>query len=464
MLKREVRGGWYSDCLNNGLHCCLFRDFSIRIFDLFNSKVVEVPLPEIHSELKENVLFLRMYYKNSTIYLAGQGHISGDALLWNSVDKEWVTLVKSFGTNVLVFADDYLYVTTQGDEVRIFNLEGRLLYPIKQQIGVNGIRLVLPGDKIITGDETYNGSQEWYNVAEFTPLDDYELIAGQSYSDGTIITTRMQRKKVEPGDCKFIRFYKLDSQICIAIVKQLENKAVFYWFNESELVDFPDDITIPIPPDPNPIPPNPNPGDEMKLPADVLNTRDRFIQKFPWPLHNEDEFREWFGRMLQQIVFEHPDEGYGWKSADGPPSKDVMANNQVSPRRLIGWDMFTGVGTGTPIMVPSPDSMDITGQTFIPVAGWNYLGSIPNPSPIPPTNPALEIRVTALEATVKDLQNQINNIKQVMIAHGTNIALRTSGGFYQTAEDGGGLRASQQPVATDRTTPGAWETYGVEKQ
>lgn len=139
----------------------------------------------------------------------------------------------------------------------------------------------------------------------------------------------------------------------------------------------------------------------MKLPPAVLATRDRYVAMFPlWDTPGdptaEDRARQWTLGLISQIVYEHPGQGYGSKRADPgrPLSKDAIAQQTETATsgaaratgkgkqapatrtylQLLGWDLLTGAGSGSPQLVPDPDSMDITGQVFEPVAGADVIG------------------------------------------------------------------------------------------
>ena len=109
----------------------------------------------------------------------------------------------------------------------------------------------------------------------------------------------------------------------------------------------------------------------MKLPAEVLMTRDRYVKAFPmWNVPPSEEAEErarvWTLGLIAQINFDNGTV-YGSKraSATRPLSKDGMASREGG--KLLCWDMLSGAGTGAPSVNDNPDSMDITGQIFEPV-------------------------------------------------------------------------------------------------
>src|SRR5262245_7779106 len=110
----------------------------------------------------------------------------------------------------------------------------------------------------------------------------------------------------------------------------------------------------------------------MRLSAEVRSVVARFVavrpipQGDPGPDH-EELTRQWSTQLAEQIAFEQPQFGIGKKRADPnrPISKDAIA--RADGARLLAWDILTGTGTGHPMLVDDPDSIDITGQVFVPV-------------------------------------------------------------------------------------------------
>ncbi len=129
----------------------------------------------------------------------------------------------------------------------------------------------------------------------------------------------------------------------------------------------------------------------MKLPSNVLATRDRYVAAFPmWSVPEsqaDDTARKWTLGLIAQVNWEHPNEGYGSKRADAgrPLSKDSLA--QKVGAQILNWDMLSGTGTGHPTLVPNPDSLDISDQIWEFVQGRDVLAgqpAPPNPTPVPP--------------------------------------------------------------------------------
>ncbi len=119
-----------------------------------------------------------------------------------------------------------------------------------------------------------------------------------------------------------------------------------------------------------------------------------------------DEQRRALTKMVvEQTVFEFPKDGWGWKSASPtrPPSKDCIARRGANYFVCYDWQSGTTRKPRWPFLLN-----DITGQTWIDVAGRNHLGADspdlpPPPDPPPATDPAL----AALAARVATLEKSV---------------------------------------------------------
>ncbi len=100
---------------------------------------------------------------------------------------------------------------------------------------------------------------------------------------------------------------------------------------------------------------------------------DSMYEKFKSLAHGtDDQRRELTRKIIQQLVFEFPSRGYGWKSAGRgrPPSKDAIAI--VVGGHLYGWDWQNGGSRKRQVQAGSR-SENLAGQVFIPVGGVNHL-------------------------------------------------------------------------------------------
>jgi hypothetical protein len=144
--------------------------------------------------------------------------------------------------------------------------------------------------------------------------------------------------------------------------------------------DVPPPVLIP-PVDPRPKPPVLT--QTFRMAADVQETVRAVFQKVAH-LHRgtDEERREGTRIIVEQVVFSHPNQGWGWKASgpNSPPSKDAIA--RLVNGRLYYMDLINGA---TRELVDLNGEMgDITGQHFITVNGVNHLGSVPPPVITPP--------------------------------------------------------------------------------
>lgn len=116
------------------------------------------------------------------------------------------------------------------------------------------------------------------------------------------------------------------------------------------------------------------------------------IDKHPGNL--EEAARELTGRMVEQLLFSKPDEGYCWKSGDPnrPPSKDSVARTFNG---FWGYDMYAASGANgpkffNPYPPPVNDLSNPMQHVILPPEAnlevKNWLG-LPIPVPVPPIPP-----------------------------------------------------------------------------
>ncbi len=163
-----------------------------------------------------------------------------------------------------------------------------------------------------------------------------------------------------------------------------------------------------------------------KLSTDAQALIRRFAEKFPVPV-SEDDCRTWVHRLAEQFRFAYGP-GWGHKRADPyrPLSSDVMAYQEAAV--FVGYDVILNAGTPDRRLVTDGDSLDLTGQVFVPVEPVDHLGGtvpVPTPEPTPTPEPcacrfaatdlsavlarleALEVRQAAVEASLDDMDAPI---------------------------------------------------------
>lgn len=218
-------GGWYGDNTLQRDYVSLHRDSHI----VCNGKRIELPPGQ------SNLLQLVCLNWRGQVLIAGQGQKNNN---WLWKDNKWIDLGPSFGTFSCTFGPSNLYIVCGNNLYYLYDLEAdKKSNSISRVIGANGIRYINFNqalDGIITGDRTYGPSP--YNLSQWTSYQD--LVLGQSYIDGAVLIRNGIQYKIESGDTEFLRLHYDGFNIAISIVKMLENRTVFYWFDINELNQF----------------------------------------------------------------------------------------------------------------------------------------------------------------------------------------------------------------------------------
>jgi hypothetical protein len=98
--------------------------------------------------------------------------------------------------------------------------------------------------------------------------------------------------------------------------------------------------------------------------------------------------------ICEQLAFERPQDGFGKKRAD--PGRPISRTRSPGRSTVGSWRGHArGAGTGHPALVDDPDSMDITGQVFVPVTARDHLETAPPPQPVQPPEPVQPLQSSA---------------------------------------------------------------------
>lgn len=153
-----------------------------------------------------------------------------------------------------------------------------------------------------------------------------------------------------------------------------------------------------------------------------------FAARFPPPGHNEDELRDhWTPRLVEQMVFSFPGEGWCWKSTSpgSRPSSDVIAR-QVGGG-MWGYDLIPNAGTAAWRLDAHAGPIDLRTQAPIRMNPVNHLGAgtppveppAPPPAPQPPpvTPPA---NLGPVLAELQALRAEVQALRDAAAAHEQN--------------------------------------------
>lgn len=378
MTRLSFPGGFYCDGLPSGEHAVLFPGSHLQ------THRGRIDLPG------EDVLYLRITNIGG-FKIAGQGHQSGLAWLWDSADGQW----RSFGL-------------THGQSPVIFDAQGNL--QVFRYSGPNtssqGYRYVAEDGRIVTGDETYADPSR--QIWEYTTLAGVTI--GQGGQGGCEVLLP-ERRRLEPGDTRFIRVSEKDGLFSIAIVKPGE--AVLLWATRAELAQLP---LVDSPAPPIDVPPVPQEPPSM---ADVLETLKAERAKYPTdrPLTPAE-----LGALLNAVAWAHKDEGVGLEKKTGgfnvpqPKTGIPVASDILRFPGNVGRDVL-GDADGAAVPVwgdPGPADP----ATFVaPVDPAVTPQPAPDPAPTPDPEPApfatselQQIQCGLLMQIVAELQKQTTSL------------------------------------------------------
>lgn len=451
MITRYIQGAWYTDVLQlSEYFAALFSQQNIK----FNAGL-ELSLPG-HLD----VLYLRYHHNGSNYFVAGQQQDSGNCVI--SLLGNWTNLGPTHGISPVAFYGNNLFVVRSGNLIEVYDLTNLSKSPsrIEMQVGVNGIRFVTT-TKIWTGDETYDGSQTPWNLAEWTLLEGSpNIYIGQGYNGGAIayFEDDQSRHVVETGDCKWIRAYRDGDNISVAIVKQPENRAKVAWLTVQELRALPlESGEVPVPP--------PDGDKTMELPKYAHDVVVQLYNKYPELANgNDDQRRELTHRIVQTINARGTTQ-YGHKQQKGgPPSKDTIG---LQSNGLQLWDLFNG-GTREPNPHPIHSFLgDPNTQEIITLGPHDWAEEENGGTTPPPDNGTCsnEARVTKLEQDLKQLRKEFEDLRArfdqadaTVIHAGDSIALRSQRGKYLRDD------WDKNVGMFDRDSAGSGETYRVDRK
>lgn len=218
LTRKEFPGGTYSDARTDGSYAVLMPHSSVL------TQEGSLPLPP--AELAANgigPLYIRVT-ESGPFKFAGQSHAGLGTWEWSQFG--WHLLGPACGVSPV-----------------IYDLSN-VLHISDCSVGSQGWRYIdeITG-KLVTGDATYADKDN--KIWEYTRHGNVTVGQGEK---GCIAIRGADRRMLEVGDCRFVRFNRSGDQLSIAMVKLTENKSVIIWLTESELSTFPLETVDPPPP------------------------------------------------------------------------------------------------------------------------------------------------------------------------------------------------------------------------
>jgi hypothetical protein len=274
----------------------------------------------------------------------------------------------------------------------MYDSTGTLHIATSEHNGSQGWRYESETGELVTGDHSLNDRRSLGLALGIKDLWEFSHFGGVTIGQGDPpkgchVLIDGSRRMLEPGDTSFIRVRYIHGLWAIAMTK-LGVEAVIRWMTRAELMML--DVINATTPQPPTEPDKPEPPmPDHAFPHSAL--LQRFAAKFPLPQGqpgdaHENRCRDWCRQFAEQVRFTTGDEDWGVKRAAGPQSKDTIAENRGNGKMIV-FDLMTGAGTGHPTLNVHPHGEEVgDGQTFIPVAPVDHLGSGPVPPPSPSTH------------------------------------------------------------------------------
>lgn len=181
----------------------------------------------------------------------------------------------------------------------------------------------------------------------------------------------------------------------------------------------------------------------MKYPNRVQEIINELAAKHPELVTGDDDARRQLTRLFaEQCRFEL---GSNWGTKRASETRPLSADVVCTQNPFVGWDTQLAGG----VIAQFPDSIDLTGQVFVPVDPVKHIPVETGPGPSDPT----------LKEELAALRERLDRLEHDALKSGERVALRTDNRHVICAEGGGG-----GAVHSDREKVGSWETFTLEKQ
>jgi hypothetical protein len=175
----------------------------------------------------EDLLRLDGTIWRDVLWLAGEGHGTGHAWLWNG--SSWHDFGPTHGVETCAFGTGILCFAISGDTYRTINLDTGEVTDGHGAFGSQGIRYVNEQNVPVPGDATlFDGT-----VHEFTDRGDVRV--GQGHEGGTLANGRL----VEDGECFFPKFKRDGDRLGIYLVQFAKGRGVGHLLSRAEVESLP---------------------------------------------------------------------------------------------------------------------------------------------------------------------------------------------------------------------------------
>jgi hypothetical protein len=175
----------------------------------------------------------------------------------------------------------------------------------------------------------------------------------------------------------------------------------------------------------------------MQLDPRVIAIAKQFEPGLPLDNWTDENRRAWTMQLIEQVVFQFPNEGWGAKRADPgrPLSKDAIALKREG--HIWAFDLVNG---STRRVNNSVTGVLIDNQVFVPVTGRDHLGLAmpePTPKPVVPVGPegdgdeaapGLFARdplvmegLRAIQASIAELAARLGRLEEASVANGSAV-------------------------------------------
>jgi len=415
VVRLEVPGGWYGEGRTD-------RHYGTILTNQFvQTSFGRVELPRYVAdgrEIADNVLGLRVT-PTGPFKMAGQSHAGLGT--WEWADGLWRIVGPSYGVNPVIY-----------DWAGVLHI-GALPF------GSQGFRYATYANVLVTGDATYADPAR--AIWEFSTYGDVTVGQGEA---GCISIRGTDRRMLEPGDCRFVRYTRVDDRLALTFVKQLEGKTVFLWLSVSDLAGFPPETPVTIPPPEICGDGIDNDGDSLidegcppvEQPSDLTPAQvEHFIRnqidviagvKRDYPSLRGAEIID---QAIHRLNKQNATDRYGRKarqSDGGNPNDDVitlrLANADYSRKKMI--DALGNAHPGDPNAPEDVPQWGVVPADQEPGNGFWRAAAHPdrdgtNPDPDP--DPELEARVTALEGKLAALGAQLTAARATVLDLGARV-------------------------------------------